>query len=303
MKNNKKFILAAGAAALGLVAATGVTSGFAWFTAANTVTVNGLNMMAAAEEGIVISNSDHATWTTTASAKYNGLDSTHANAPFEFIPASTRNLTNWYHGLSDDVNNGRSNLSIAALTVNEVEGVNTGTCADHFTGSKAVFLLNEFLIQSASATAITNQEIYVENVSVTATPADPASDELDKALRVGVKTTIGQTTTFKIFAPVSGATAIYYVDDAGAETPTEAKKVEAVTSTTDPVVVTGDSGITIPAYNSDGSTALHFKVYLWFEGEDAACKSANIKAAMDKLSITFKFGNQAHQDVEPQPLP
>ena len=32
MKNNKKFILAAGAAALGLVAATGATSGFAWFT-------------------------------------------------------------------------------------------------------------------------------------------------------------------------------------------------------------------------------------------------------------------------------
>ncbi len=38
MKNNKKIILAAGAAALGLVAATGATSGFAWFTTNRTVT-------------------------------------------------------------------------------------------------------------------------------------------------------------------------------------------------------------------------------------------------------------------------
>ena len=42
MKNNKKLVVLAGAAALGLVAATGITSGFAWFATNNTKNQVGL---------------------------------------------------------------------------------------------------------------------------------------------------------------------------------------------------------------------------------------------------------------------
>ena len=46
MKNNKKLVVLAGAAALGLVAATGVTSGFAWFAVNSTVTATSLTVQA-----------------------------------------------------------------------------------------------------------------------------------------------------------------------------------------------------------------------------------------------------------------
>ena len=54
MKNNKKFILAAGAAALGLVAATGVTSGFAWFAVNNTISLTGLAVTANADQSYLL---------------------------------------------------------------------------------------------------------------------------------------------------------------------------------------------------------------------------------------------------------
>lgn len=54
MKNNKKFILAAGAAALGLVAATGVTSGFAWFaTNADSLITTG-NIIASTDQSFLL---------------------------------------------------------------------------------------------------------------------------------------------------------------------------------------------------------------------------------------------------------
>jgi hypothetical protein len=52
--------------------------------------------------------------------------------------------------------------------------------------------------------------------------------------------------------------------------------------------------VTIPAYNASGTGALEFNVYLWFEGEDAANKSANITSTLDSLAISFKFGNKNH---------
>ena len=273
MKNNKKIILAAGAAALGLVAATGVTSGLAWFTAANTVTINGLQFQAAAEEGIVVANSDKATWTTTASAKHNGAGS-------EFIPTSTADFGTWYHALSDSATDGQSNLSYEAFTITEAEGVNTGTTATQVASAKNVYLLNKFYIQSAGAYTITAQDIYVQDLAVT---GGSASTELNKSLRVGVK--YGTSST--IFAPITGATATYTVNGED--------EVTAITATAAPLTSAEVAGsVTIPAYNASGTGALEFNVYLWFEGEDAANKSANITSTLDSLAISFKFGNKNH---------
>lgn len=273
MKNNKKIILAAGAAALGLVAATGVTSGLAWFTAANTVTINGLQFQAAAEEGIVVANSDKAAWTTTASAKHNGAGS-------EFIPTSTADFGTWYHALSDSATDGQSNLSYEAFTITEAEGVNTGTTATQVASAKNVYLLNKFYIQSAGAYTIAAQDIYVQDLAVT---GSSASTELNKSLRVGVK----YGTSATIFAPVTGATASYTVNGED--------DVTAITATAAPLTSAEVAGsVTIPAYNASGTGALEFNVYLWFEGEDAANKSANITSTLDSLAISFKFGNKNH---------
>lgn len=273
MKSSKKVAVAVGAATLGLIAATGVTSGFAWFTAANTVTVKGLNMTAAAEEGIVISNSDKNAWTTTASAKVTG-------AGAEFIPTSTADFSTWYHALSDSATDGQSGLTYEAFTITEptVEGVKTGTTTLQVTSAKNIYLLNKFYIQSAGAYTITAQDIYVQDLAVT---GGSVSTELNKSLRVGVK----HDTTTKVFAPVDGATDEYTVNGTD--------DVEAITVTSGTSAEVAGS-VTIPAYNASGTGALEFNVYLWFEGEDAANKSANITATLDSLAVSFKFGNKNH---------
>lgn len=58
MKNNKKIILAAGAAALGLVAATGVTSGFAWFATNAQVGVNNMSILANSNNSYLLIHED-----------------------------------------------------------------------------------------------------------------------------------------------------------------------------------------------------------------------------------------------------
>jgi len=277
MKSNKKVAVAVGAATLGIIAATGVTSGFAWFTAANTVTINGLQFQAAAEEGIVVANSDKAAWTTSASAKHNG-------AGAEFIPTSTADLASWYHALSDSATNGQSGVAYETFSITEAEGVNTGTTTTQVTTAKNVYLLNSFFIQSAGAYTISAQDIYVQDLVVTVT-GESVSTELNKSLRVGVKN--GSTAT--IFAPVTGATASYTVNGANA--------VTAITSTAAPLTTAEvAASVNIPAYNAAGSGALQFDVYMWFEGEDVANKSANITATLDSLAVSFKFGNKNHDN-------
>lgn len=62
MKNNKKLVVLAGAAALGLVAATGVTSGFAWFAVNNTVNATSLTVKAKSNASyLLIGTTDNAT--------------------------------------------------------------------------------------------------------------------------------------------------------------------------------------------------------------------------------------------------
>ena len=290
MKNNKKFILAAGAAALGLVAATGVTSGFAWFTAANTVEVNGLNMKAAAEEGIVIATTSKKTaktWSTIVGADFTGGSE-------GFIPTSTADLSTWYHNVSSTSTTYEGAAGIETFTLSgndntEIEGINLGHTTKQVLSNKNIFLLNKFYILSAGAAA-TGQDIFVQDLTVSGSTSSP---DLDKALRVGIKYANNDP---KIFAPV------YY--DANVNNNPDVSytvggnnsaSVNAITDTaTSGVVLTGANGVNIPAYNAEGTGALEFKVYIWFEGEDPNCKSANITATLDTLRIEFKFGNKAH---------
>lgn len=270
MKRKSK-IIAAAIALLGFSTAASVTGTVAWFTASNIVNVDGMSIQAEAEEGIVISNSDKATWTTTASAKHDGAGKT-------FIPASTANLSAWYHGLSDSATNGQSGVVYEDFTITETEGVNTGTTSTQVPSAKNVFLLNKFYIQSAGNYTIATQDIYLKDLVIS---GGSVSVELNKSLRVGVL----HSSTATIFAPVSGATATYNVNGAS-----------SVTAVTDTSGTTSEvaSSITIPAYTEAGTNALEFKVYVWFEGEDVAHKSANITNTLDTLSLTFKFGNKAH---------
>ena len=291
MKKMKKLVIAALVGMLGLVGATTVTSGLAWFTASSTVQVSGMTMKAQAEQGIVISNEDapvdgKKVWKTSATAS-------HTGAALAFVPTSTHDASTWVHAYADDMNNGQSGVVYSAIT--PVDNITTpsamGTADDGAYGFnengtwKRVYLLNSFYIQSSSTSAIANQSIYLKDLTATA-----SSQELSKALRVVVK----HGANSLVFAPITTATTTYQVCTNAATNPVTKTSTTAVLASATAGVDTNviASGLSIPAYAADGASALQFDVYAYYEGEDAACKSANIEATFDTISISFTLGNK-----------
>lgn len=277
MKKSKIIIPAL--AMLLLSTTASITGTVAWFTANNKVNVGGMNIKAEAENGIVIANETHAAdadWLTTITASHSGADAT-------FVPTSTADLATWYHGLSDEVDDGQHNVdydTFGAMTL--TDGVASAKSSKHFTSdAKNVYLLNDFYVQASAKTAITNQDIFIEKIAVTGASA---SEDLDKSLRVGLKV----NDTFKdIYAPLSGATLSYGVN--GAASGVSAKDVSGENDTN--LVFTGD----IPAYDTAGATNIKFSVFVYFEGEDANHKSANIEDTLDSLQLSFVLRNANHQ--------
>ena len=277
MTKFKKKMLALLASMLGLVGATAATSGLAWFTAASTVQVSGMTMQAAAEQGIVISNEGKTEWKTSATVSHTGADKA-------FVPTSTATTTAWYHAYADDANNGQSGVEYNSITPVEYEG-ELGIDGDGVYGFnengtwKPVYLLNKLYIKSSSAAAISAQDIYVQNFTFS-TP----SQALSNALRVAV-VKAGENTPI-IVASSATSTTSYSVHGDTATT------AILPANTTNVTTLEVDSNVSIPAFSTD--TPLEYYVYCYYEGEDVACKSANIVANLENVNISFKFGNKNH---------
>ena len=275
MKKRSK-VLAAAIAMMTLSTAASITGTVAWFTANNVVSASGMSIKAEAEQGIVISNEDKTTWAETATAKHTGGDN-------GFIPTSTANAVNWYHANAADADNYAHNT----------DGYNEYTTSQGITESTGssgtglgsidlgnIYLINHFYIKSSTVNAFTEtgkvQKIYLKSVTATL-PETVASANLDKALRVLVKSDAG----LFVVAPISGATLSYTVNNASAVT-----ALDAIAANDTSKYLW--SGTEIPAY--DSNSPIDISVYCYFEGEDQNCKSTNIKASMDLISVETSFG-------------
>ena len=113
--------------------------------------------------------------------------------------------------------------------------------------------------------------------SVTGTSA---SEYLNKALRVLVVFTDGTTTVQKVYAPFAGATLTYK-----AKNTTDVTAIDASAGK----VGTDLGEFDIPA-NDTTAYPMVASVYVYFEGEDANCKSKNLKATLDELNVELEFG-------------
>ncbi len=281
MKKKSKLIAAA-VALLGFSTAATVTGTVAWFTAANTVNVSGMNIQAEAENGIVIANETHAAdadWKTTITASHNGAGAT-------FVPTSTANLATWYHGLSDLADDGQHNVDYDTFATPTItSGVAAATSSKHFTSTaKNIYLVNEFRIQASAKTAITGQDLFIEKIAITGASG---SELLDKSIRVGLM--VGGT--FKdIYAPLEDATLNYMVNGAAHTSAWDVEAKDVSGDTDSNLIYTGD----IPAYTTAGTNAIVLKVFVYFEGEDENHKSANITNTLDTLSLELKFRNADH---------
>lgn len=275
MKRKSK-LMAAAVALLGFSTAATVTGTVAWFTAANTVSVSGMNIQAEAEQGIVIakelaSYSDESWGISTNAA--------HSGEGLAFIPTTTLDVSTWKHGNAENVNNwqaGTGDNAIQTITVTEptlVSGNGAGVAEVNSIADRNIYLLNHFYVQSVTTTAISNQKLVISNLTAT----DSANEDLNKSLRIVF--VYGSTKLF--YCPLLGA------DFAGTTHSATAKYVNGDIAGDTEVLYTGD----IPGYIANSvSSALDIKVYAYFDGEDTNCKSANIDT-LNSISLSFKLKN------------
>jgi len=278
MKKTKVIIPALGL--LVLSTAASVTGTVAWFSSNQIVTANGMQVKAKAQAGLVIANA-----AVTTDASYNATATTVKTTLAELYPASTKDLAQWLTSTSTDPNNANThqNYSEASAWVD----------AQH----DAHYIVHDFYIRS-SATQLTVASLDVKSVTVTAStastenpPVDDGFDNLSKSLRVGVN--FDGSSNKYIYAPVAGYTASYTVQNGEFVEGVLAYNAESRTTVT-PLAgstVSNDTSVTtIPANTAVGK---HAYVYIWFEGEDAACISNNIISGLETLTVSVEFSYTA----------
>ena len=305
MKNFKKLIPAF---AMLLVSAIILgSSTFAWFSMNTQVTATGMQVKAVAEDGLLIKNEldtdTVANWKASTTASYATL--------VELAPTSTADVTDWYHNKSDNQNNAKADQP--ASTYEELSSdskwkrdtgasksgtyyIDTDSGNDKDDNEKAYVLLNKFYIKSSGdeitlGSGQTYADLYVNKVIVGATSTSAA---LDASLRVAVQ--VGSA--LYIYAPVSGATTSYHVagytltDSSQPDTSanrTFANDVTAIVPAAGGIVNSTTSTTSIPAVTAT-SGWVEADVYIYFEGEDAGLKSANLTTTLDTLTVEVIFG-------------
>jgi len=319
-KTNKK--VASALAMLMLSAAMLGTSTYAWFTMNKTVTVTGMKVKAQAEAGLLINE------VKTAGDDYWDESATALSAPgTALVPTSTTNATKWFHansriasdeaGASSGAASGNlagyyDELSLTADTTALVEGAegtrhaeysimysnNNGTAGYQAnTTDNAYYVMYKYYMRVSKDSGLTGlaktsgaQNVAIKSVDVTL-PSTQGSENLNKALRVGVK--LGGK--MYIYAPVygSGSTSTAYYATTAIDNTTGAGGVitaQDVTNqqvnafATDTVAYTALTSL--PGLTGDGTEV---DVYVWFEGEDENCKTENITDTLDDIEVSVKF--------------
>lgn len=256
MKLNKKI---AGATAMLMLSATMLgTSTFAWFTMNKDVTVTGLQTKAVAEEGIVIAaytGADHST--APAEADYTNTAAATTHTPIlELKPTFTNTAAAWYHNFSKSATNGQVYSDAGYEDVTTI-------------GENTYYLMDKFSIKGLGG----NQTVYVKDINVT----DGGTQDYDASLRILVK---------------SGNTVLFF-DKAGTRTDTITTGTGGAISSALSYSFTTEntSGAQILTADRDGEDVY---IYMYYDGEDTACKSANIPTdAFAATTITVTFTTDA----------
>lgn len=302
-KSNKRKLLGAIASLL-LSAAMLSTSTYAWFTMNKEVEVRNLMVQAKAEGGLLISETSG----YTANDIWDNVANTVAEvkaAKVSLYPTSTANSTAWYHATSKTVNDAANatageasaqksdGYNLLTLTSNEIQAAVSGS-----NGKKEVFFVDSgktgydendakyyvkytyYLKTSTEGTTslgLSNGDQNV-NISVVGVTGNETSTDLNKSIRVGIE--IGGK--FYIFAPVSGATGSYYVNAAATAT----TAIDSSSSTHDTPMTVATALSSLPGIKQTG---IPVYIYLWYEGEDANCKSENVTTTLDELTVKVEF--------------
>jgi hypothetical protein len=296
---------------------------YAWFTMNKSVEVTGMKLRAQAEKGILINEMpgngevtsgnttvDNGTWSESALAE---------GTVNSLRPASTANFAEWWHANSKKtnteagLNSGGTAIDTETVAVatgkyyTDISPTGTGVltnttaaaadtkCAStvyytNGTGAtsgyddgEGYYVKYTYYIKSSSNEALSVTADHLQ-ATVTATlQGNGSAQALDKALRVGVKVSGDSKAT--IFAPVAGSTTTAY-KVTGDDAATTSSFVEVTPNAGGTATSINTAAVSLPAVSADG---LAVDVYVWFEGEDANCKSDNLAATLNAYQIDITF--------------
>ena len=335
-KHSAKKKLISAIAMLTVSAVTLSTATYAWFTMNKEVSVTGMQVKAHAEEGLLINEVKAA-----ADDNWDELATGGGDYTAVLRPASTYNLTDWWHAnskiFSDEAgldnlsgtvnvdNSGNKYVSVSENatgvydeTVVYAEGSNetnkaTGgrraethvfykdaSFGDNGSGTyqagEGFYVRYTYYLKSSgdSDLDISNLQVRVKATkNTTGDNASGSSPALDPCLRVGVtmNTDVNSSDVAGtlIFAPITHGEESYNVTTAADGGSTAS--VTAIPATTGSFseytkLNNTNTTITIPNVTSDG---IPVQVYVWFEGEDEACKSQNLTDILAAYDIDVGF--------------
>ena len=260
-KNNTKKLLGA-IGMLSVSAAMLVSSTFAWFSMNKDVKALGMQTTAKAEDGIVIAAYTAADETTApAAASY--ADSANAyNLPStekKLLPTFTNDGATWYHNWSTQYDNGQAYGDDGYVNVTS-DTTNT------------YYLKNKFSIKSPGG----DKAVYVKSITV----SNPATTGLyDESIRVLIKS----GSTVQIFNKNGSS---WTAETAAASQNTS----DAITTdvTASPTVISSSIASILTATPAGTDV----EIYVYYDGEDPACKSSNI-STFDTATINVTFTSDA----------
>ena len=281
------------------------------------VEVTGMKLKAQAEKGILINEMagpGSGTWSEAALA---GQED-----PIALRPASTVDLSSWWHansrltsleaGISSsgtvesantvDLGSGTyysdistvntsGSVTDASADVNAMRTVyfkdGTGSGTGVYDDGEGFYVQYIYYLKSSSNEDLTvpaNKLAAKVTATLQGSGSGTSAQDLDKALRVGIK--VGSDTRATIFAPITGYTASYYVT--GGVGGTSATEVTPIAANTDAPI--NEAAVILPKVTNNG---IPVYVYVWFEGEDAACKSDNLAETLNAYQIDITFTDTA----------
>lgn len=265
MKKSKILVPAVALLALGVAASA--TGTVAWFNSNTVVSGSGMNVNCIVAKNLVISNASTGTYGPSAVSVYNTAATLN--------PSST-SLDGLKAGSFFKADAANIEYATGAAKVGSV--ITAATVAT--TGDNVDVAKHSFWIKNEGQEGTTIDHVKLSEVTI-----DGEHLAISNSVRVGF--VVG--TNAYLFR-IAGGDASYY----------GLKAVGTVTVITDNVLMAGATALSevttaaVEGTQTDkeivaalGTTATEVKVYVWYEGQDSNCKSANAIAA-ENLSISFK---------------
>lgn len=262
------------------------TSTYAWFSANEDVTANGMQVKAAADGGLAIASytgnvgaapvapADD-TFATSAGAEWTNIADDKT-----IKPTSTYNGV-WYSAVAASIESHAAD-STKGYSTAATRAAYSATAPDDFvayaTDLGGYAQMAMFQIKSMDADNTAKYKLKVSDITVTV-PTNSTSANLNKALRVAIYC----DNTWTFFSPMYTSNNQYKFVGVGTDGD------PASTAYGNGVTLNGDTNVAVQLSENLTNEAMDVEVYIYFEGEDENCKTQNIRLGADTLGVEIKF--------------